>query len=125
MWAVGIMSAKNKRQSQDADETVGGDETLPKSRKVLQRYRDVYHETWPWFTKSQRGEYYVNCTICSSDFMCAHAGKNYCQRHVDSKTHKELSVLQKSNKSMTSFLTNSTPETSHQRAVTRAEEPVN
>jgi hypothetical protein len=40
---------------------------------------------------------------------------------MESKTHKELSALQKSNISMSSFPTKSSTETDNQRAVTQAE----
>jgi hypothetical protein len=114
----GPMSAKRKSSE---DEAVDGDATLTKKKKILQRYRDLYHEIWLTFTRSQHGEYYVRCTTCSTDFSCSHAGKNDCKRHIKSKTHKELSALQKSNRSMSSFLTKSSTETDNQRAVTRAE----
>ena len=45
-----------------------------------------------------------------------HAGENDCKRHIE-----ELSALQKSNRSMSSFLTKSLTDTDNQRAVTRAE----
>jgi hypothetical protein len=109
----GPMSAKRKSSE---DEAVDGDATLTKKKKILQRYRDLYHEIWPTFTRSQHGEYYVRCTTCSTDFSCSHAGKNDCKRHIKSKTHKELSALQKSNRSMSSFLTKSSTETDNQRA---------
>jgi hypothetical protein len=54
------------------------------------------------------------------DFSCSHARENDCKRYIESKTHKELSALQKSNRSMSSFLTKST-ETDNQWAVTRTE----
>ena len=92
-----------------------------RKKKFLQRCRDLYHEIWPTLTRSQRGEYYVCCTTCSTDFSCSHARENDCKRHIESKTHKDLSALQKSNRSISSFLTKSSTETDNQRAVTRAE----
>ena len=106
----GPMSAKRKSAE---DEAVDGDATPTKKKKILQRYRDLYHEIWPTFTRSQCGEYYIRCTTCSTDFAC---GENDCKRHI-----KELSALQKSNRSMSSFLTKSLTDTDNQRAVTRAE----
>ena len=118
MLTCGPISAKRKSSE---DEAVDGDATLMKKKKILHRYRDLYHEIWPTSTRSQRGEYYIRCTTCSTDFSCSNAGKNDCKRHIKSKTHKELSALQKSNRSMSSFLTKSSTETDNQRAVTRAE----
>ena len=97
MLTCGPMSAKRKSAE---DEALDGDATLTKKKKILQRYRDLYHEIWQTLTRSQRGEYYVRCTTCSTDFSCSHAGENYCKSHIESKTHKELSASQKSNRSM-------------------------
>jgi len=66
----------------------------------------------------------VNTTFVARPFRhfsCSHVGKNDCKRHIKSKTHKELSALQKSNRSMSSFLTKSSTETDNQRAVNQAE----
>ena len=128
MLTCGPMSAKRKSAE---DEAVDHDAMPTKIKKILQRYRDLYHEIWPTLRRSQRGEYYVRCTTGSTDFSCSHARKNYRKRHIESKTYKELSALQKSNRSMSSalqksnrsmssFLTKSSTETHNQRAVTRA-----
>jgi hypothetical protein len=93
----GPMSAKRKSAE---DEAVDIDATPTKKKRILQRYRDLYHEIWPTLTRSQCGEYYVRCKTCSTDFSCSHAGENDCKRHIESKTHKELSALQKSNRSV-------------------------
>jgi hypothetical protein len=69
----GPMSAKRKSAG---DEVVDGDATLTKiKKKILQIYRDLYHEILSTLTRSQRGEYYVCCTTCSTDFSCSHVGK--------------------------------------------------
>ena len=97
MLTCGPMSAKRKSAE---DEAVDIDATPTKKKRILQRYRDLYHEIWLTLTRSQCGEYYVRCKTCSTDFSCSHAGVNDCKRHIESKTHKELSALQKSNRSV-------------------------
>ena len=59
MLTCGPMSAKRKSAE---DEAVDGDATpTKKKKKILQRYRDLYHEIWPTLTRSQCGEYYIRC----------------------------------------------------------------
>ena len=72
MVTCGPMSAKRKSAENEA---VDDDATPTKIKKILQIYRDLYHEILSTLTRSQRGEYYVCCTTCSTDFSCSHVGK--------------------------------------------------
>ena len=77
---------------------------LRKNRKSLQKCKDSHHNQWPCRHSSQKVECRIHCSVCKTDFSCKYAGKNVCQRHVESKTHQQLLKTRKSNMSMTSFV---------------------
>ncbi|KAJ8307462.1 hypothetical protein KUTeg_015546 [Tegillarca granosa] len=114
-------SAATKRTAPAEQDSDDDEQTPKKRRQTNQKYKESYSNMWPCLTSSKRGECMVRCTVCSCDFSCGHGGKNDCKRHVDSKTHKELNTLVKTNKSMASFVSQKSVETDHKRAVTRAE----
>ena len=93
-----------------------------KKRKSQQKYKDSYHNQRPCLHSSQKVECRVHCSVCTTDFSCKYAGKNDCQRHIESKMHQQLLKTRKSNMSMTSFVAKSSAEMEQQRLITRAEE---
>ncbi|XP_021346237.1 uncharacterized protein LOC110445779 [Mizuhopecten yessoensis] len=103
-----------KRKCQDAP---------PNNKKVAtQRYRLSYTENWKCLQPSRKGDTFVHCTVCRSDFSCKHGGSFDCKRHVDTKMHKDLHMLHSKNVSIATFCkTNTTGEDQRTRNVTRAE----
>nr|XP_015930873.1 uncharacterized protein LOC107457258 [Parasteatoda tepidariorum] len=78
-----------------------------KKAKVTQRYRDAYSVEWPCFIKSKVSEGHVFCTVCSTDFMIAHGGRDDCRRHFQSKKHRDLSKLREQSSSLDTYFRSS------------------
>ena len=94
-----------------------------KKNKSSQQFRQCYTDMWPCLIKSNKGDSFVRCVTCASDFSCAHGGRNDCKRHVQSKTHIDYADLNKNSHSLSALFTKAgnSQTKSHERQVTRAE----
>ena len=86
--------ASRKHETDDSDiESVMENACLPKKkRRVVQKYRQSYHEKFPCLIPSDKGNTYVHCTICKADFGCGHGGLFDCTRHIQSASHKKYQM---------------------------------
>ena len=53
-----------------------------KKQKVVQKYRNAYHDKHPCLIPSQKGEMYVHCMVCKSDFGCRYGGLLDCTWYI-------------------------------------------
>ena len=79
-------------------------ETPRKKARYEQSFKSTYSQIFgSYLGPSSKGSTYVHCSICNTDFSCAHAGRNDCKRHIESKSHKQWESLRKENKSIHDF----------------------
>ena len=66
----------------------------PRKRK---RYNSKFQTEWikeyDFLTKSDKGECYTFCTVCSIHFSVAHGGRNDVDRHRETEGHKRCAKL--------------------------------
>ena len=53
-----------------------------------QKYKDCYNTQFPWVAKSQKGVYYVLCTLCKTHFGVGHSGIYDLRRHESRQKHR-------------------------------------
>lgn len=77
------------------------DRTPPK--KAKQTFKTAYSNEWTCLKPSLKGNFYVLCTMCNSNFSCHHGGKFDCQRHINSKGHQENEQIIKTTRTLDTF----------------------
>lgn len=96
------------------------DSTPPRKKKTSlptgQLYRQKWRQAWTteplfagWLKKSAKSKPSKDlafCTICNADISC---GKSEIMRHASSQRHKNLSMQQKQNKNLASFVLENDP----------------
>ena len=50
-----------------------------------------------------KGDTFVRCSTCKTDFSCAHSEKFDCKCHFETKGHKDFDKLRTNKKSITEF----------------------
>jgi hypothetical protein len=61
----------------------------PMPKKLCQRFKDSYQDTWNFICASKKGETFFHCTVCAIDIACAHGGKS----DVGTKNHIDLAKV--------------------------------
>lgn len=85
------------------DDTAQPELSTPEKKRqciTRQRYKNEYKETWSFLGPSTKGESYVRCSICSTDFSCAHSGSYDCKKHIATKSHMDYAKLKLSQRSV-------------------------
>ena len=100
------MERSKKKRQHESDEDLEGEEDNCRKRALVsrkQQFLKAYNEKWKCLTHSTKGPSFVHCVLCKLDFSCAHGGRNDCERHVASKTHKKLEGASKGTVSLVSM----------------------
>jgi hypothetical protein len=48
------------------------DDEGPMPKKLCQRFKDSYQDTWNFICASKKGESFFHCTVCAIGIACAH-----------------------------------------------------
>ena len=59
-----------------------------KKRKYCVKLNHLWCNKSKFIQKSQKGEGFVLCTVCGSDFSVAHGGESNINRHKDTSKHR-------------------------------------
>jgi hypothetical protein len=76
----------------------------PMPKKLCQRFKDSYQDTWNFICASKKGETFFHCTVCAIDIACSHRGKSDVHRHVGTKNHIDLAKVKQNCCSMKTFI---------------------
>ena len=73
-----LISHEASTACSDLDNDGDNDHLTPlrKKRKSQQKYKDSYHNQWPFSSLSQKGECMIDRYVCKTDFSCKYDGKN-------------------------------------------------
>lgn len=83
------MDKRNHETTDDLDvEVASSSKRVCVKRK--QAFLACYSKEWPCLVAARQSRHAVHCSICKLDFSCAHGGRNDCERHVKSKSHKNV-----------------------------------
>ena len=65
--------------------------TMPpaKKQRVMQRYRDEYHNKWPCITAVPSSPHDANCSTCGFTIKIGNGGKSDIQAHINSAKHQK------------------------------------
>jgi hypothetical protein len=77
--------------------------SLPKKIRRRQPFLAEYKMKYPFLSKSDRGDDYAFCSICSSHFSVAHGGMNDCAIHTSGEKHKKYASIVKNQRTISSF----------------------
>ena len=78
--------------------------TVKKDIKRKQCFKREYTEKFEFILRSQRGENYARCTLCSADFSISHSGIFDVSRHVESGKHRSIAESKSSNHNIKQFM---------------------
>nr|XP_042899054.1 uncharacterized protein LOC122269520 [Parasteatoda tepidariorum] len=87
-------------------------------KTYFQSYKNSYTAEFPCIKKSNKGEKYAYCTICFSDFLISHGGRNDIHRHVTGPNHAKNIENAENNQRLSKFFK---PPDNVQDEVMRAE----
>lgn len=84
-----------------------------------QSYKPEYSVKWEFIQPSRKGENFVRCTVCGSDFSISHSGSYDIMHHIKTTKHQSMADT-KPSRSIKEFLP-SRPTSSGEYNVIRAE----
>ncbi|KAK7465981.1 hypothetical protein BaRGS_00037468 [Batillaria attramentaria] len=91
------------------------------SAKVLpQKFKPDYTKSFPYLTPSSEGPNHAYCKVCNSNFSIARGGKNDCEKHTKTASHKKLADSLKKNTTLLSAFGKTSSSPTEQK-ITRAE----
>ena len=78
-----------KKNKNIAKKIVDNSEPAPsKKRKYCVKLNHLWCNKSKFIQKPQKGEGFVLCTVCGSNFSVAHGGESNINRHKDTSTHR-------------------------------------
>ena len=85
----------------------GTSEFQPKKKKKyfikFKTRQDKWSVDYPFLKTSKRGENYVHCTTCNTDFCIGHGGENDVKRHITLNKHIEAVSALKCTQRLSNF----------------------
>ena len=80
------------------------DDECPMPKKLCQRFKDSYQDTWNFICASKKRETFFHCTVCAIDIARAHGGKSDIRGHCWNKNHIDLAKVMQNCRSMKTFI---------------------